>query len=321
MRSKSELLEEVNADLPSLNWKKGAEDYLQGFFERHTRRQIEEFVFAKPLGLVTPEDPEGSLTETFHYLTNFANTIRLLKLKRGQRVLDVACGGGWFSHWLRKLGYDARGMDISADFIALARERLLADPPFQALPFDPDEVYTVHDFEADRLPEALRGTFDAIVLESCLHHFFDPVAAMTHIAEGLAPGGVVLILEGENRRGPIKDDYMQVMLDTATLERPYPRALLREVLTHAELSEIEFLGATPGYVSQSEHLAGHFTEYLRDSTEGSNVCVCAKEPEALLRVVPDRNTREEGGFSLPTPAQISAERPSLLRRIVRRVLG
>lgn len=320
MRTKAEVLEEVNRELPDLDWKRGAEDYLQGFFERHTRQQITEFVFAKPLGLVTPEDPVGSLTETFHYLTNFANAIQLLKLKRGQRVLDVACGGGWFSHWLRKLGYDARGMDISQDFIALARERLAADPPFQALPYDPEEVYKVHDFEADRLPEALRGTFDAIVLESCLHHFFDPVAAMTHIAEGLAPGGVVLILEGENRKGAIRDEYMQVMVDTATLERPYPRPILREILQHAGLPEVEFLGATPGYFSQSERLAGSFTEYLRDSTEGSNVCVAAKEAGAILRVVPNRNTREEPLAATPEPAAAAA-RPSLIRRAARRILS
>ncbi|MCC7267258.1 MAG: class I SAM-dependent methyltransferase [Caulobacteraceae bacterium] len=320
MRSKAELLEEVNRDLPDLDWKKGAEDYLQGFFERHTRQQITEFVFAKPLGLVTPEDPEGSLMETFYYLTNFANAIQLLKLKRGQRVLDVACGGGWFAHWLRKLGYDARGMDISQDFIALARERLLADPPMQALPYDVNEVYTVHDFEADRLPEALRGTFDAIVLESCLHHFYDPVAAMTHIVEGLAPGGVVLILEGENRKGAIREEYMQVMVDTATLERPYPRPVLQEILAHAGLSEVEFLGACPGYFTQSEYLAGHFTDYLRDSTEGSNVCVAARAPEAIARVVPNRNTREEAPPPPPPPEPAPAGRPSLLRRIARRLL-
>lgn len=320
MRSKVELLGEINADLPALDWKKGAEDYLQGFFQRHTRQQIQDFVFAKPLGHVTPEDPTGSLTETFHYLTNFANAIQLLKLERGQRVLDVACGGGWFSHWLRKLGYDARGMDISEDFIALARERLLADPPLQALPYEVSEVYTVHDFEAARLPEHLRGAFHAIVLESCLHHFYDPVAALTHIAEGLAPGGVVLILEGENRKGPIKDEYMQVMVDTATLERPYPRAILQEVLEHAGLSEVEFLGACPGYFSQSERLAAVFTEYLRDSTEGSNVCIAAREPEAIMRVLPNRNTREEMVAASPAPVAI-AERPSLARRIARRLLG
>jgi SAM-dependent methyltransferase len=126
-------------------------------------------------------------------------------------------------------------MDLSGDFVALARQRVLDDPYLTCTPEEAASIFQVHDFEAQRLPEGLRGFFDAIVLESCLHHFWDPIAAMTHIVEGLAPGGVVLVLEGENRKGPIRNEYMAVMLDTATLERPYPRPILLEVLEHAGL--------------------------------------------------------------------------------------
>ena len=128
MRTKQAVLADLNRDLPALDWRAGAKAYLVDFFERYTQGQIEDFVFTKPLGAITPEDPAGTLTEAVSYLFNFANAIQLLQLKRGARVLDVACGGGWFAHWLRKLGYDARGMDLSADFVALARRRLLDDP-------------------------------------------------------------------------------------------------------------------------------------------------------------------------------------------------
>src|ERR1700731_1479922 len=112
VRSHAELLAEINADLPDLDWKKGAEDYVAGFYERFTPAQIDEFIFTKPLANITPEDPAGSLAEVCSYLFNFASAIRLLSLKRGARILDVACGGGWFSHWLRKIGYEAIGLDI-----------------------------------------------------------------------------------------------------------------------------------------------------------------------------------------------------------------
>jgi SAM-dependent methyltransferase len=286
MRTKSAILAEINAGLPNVDWRQGAQDYLAGFFERHTRAQIAEFVFTKPLGAVTPEDPAGTLTETVSYLHNFASSIQLLQLPRGARILDVACGGGWFTHWLRKLGYNAVGMDLSTDFIGLARQRLLDDPYLRLTREEAELAFMVHDFEIEEISGPFEGSFDAIVLESCLHHFFDPIAAMSHIAKGLAPNGVILVLEGENRRGQVKDEYMEVMLSTSTLERPYPREILIEILEHVGLSHIEFLGSVPGFYAQSAPLALSMTELLRDSTAGSNVCVCARDAAAVRRVVP-----------------------------------
>ena len=300
MRSREDLLKELNAELPPLDWRKGAQDYLAGYFERYSRPQIEDFVFTKPLAAVTPEDPVGALTETVSYLFNFASSMQLLALPRGARVLDVACGGGWFSHWMRKLGYEAIGMDLSADFVDLARRRLKLDPHLDCSSEAADAAYRVHDFEAERLPDEFRGTFDAVVLESCLHHFFDPIAALSHIAEGLKPDGVALIIEAENRTGPIKPEYMQVMVETATLERPYPRELLVEVAAHAELPHIEFVGTTPGFFAQSSRLSSHMTEHLANSMNGSNFCVAAKSAEALRRVVP---TYGEAQIEPVPPAQ------------------
>jgi 2-polyprenyl-3-methyl-5-hydroxy-6-metoxy-1,4-benzoquinol methylase len=46
---------------------------------------------------------------------------------RGARVLDVACGHGRASRGLARLGADVVGVDISAELIALARAREVAD--------------------------------------------------------------------------------------------------------------------------------------------------------------------------------------------------
>lgn len=285
MTDRADLLTRINAELPDLDWKQGARDYVAAFCAQYTPEQIEEFIFTKPLAAVTPEDPEGALAEISSYLFNFASTIRLLNLKRGARVLDVACGGGWFSHWMRKIGYDARGIDISEDFVRIARKRVSLDPHLDLQGVDPQTIYQVHDLELEPLPQDLRE-FDAVVLESCLHHFYDPISALTHIREALAPGAVVLILEGENRQGPIKPEYLQVMLDTSTLERPYPREQLLEILSEAGLPHVEFLGSVSGYFAQSAWLSAHMTEHLADSTWGSNVCVCAPDAASLQRVVP-----------------------------------
>ncbi len=315
LRSKEAVLADINRDLPPLDWRGGAQRYLADYFDRYSRDQIEDFVFNKPLGALTPEDPVGSLRETVFYLFNFANAVQLLQLERGARVLDVACGGGWFAHWLRKIGCEAHGLDLSADFVDLARRRLVDDPYLACGPDEAAALFRVHDIERDPLPANLHGAFDVIVLESCLHHFFDPIAAMTHLAEGLAEGGVVLVIEGENRRGAIRDEYMQVMLETSTLERPYPRELLLEVLQHAGLEHVEFLGLTPGFVPQSAPVARQMSLALEESTAGSNICLCARDETAIRRLAPSYGIAPEPEPQ-PEPQHVPKRAPILTRLVL-----
>ncbi len=285
MRSRDEVLKDINAELPPFDWRAGARRYVDDYFARFGIDQVEAFALTKPLSPITAEDPQGSLTEVVSYLHNFASALELLQLTRGARVLDVACGAGWVSHWLTKLGYDTFGIDISADFVALARKRLAQDPALRLTADAARPRFACHDIETAPLdPE--RGRFDAVILESCLHHFFDPIAALTHIAAALADGGVVLIIEGENRRGPIRPEYMQVMVETQTLERPYPRELLLEVLDHAGLAHREFLASLSGYVPVSSAAFADGAGRLQAAAEEANICVCATRPEALRRVVP-----------------------------------
>lgn len=290
-RRKAEVLADVNAELPPLDWHAGARRYLTHFFEKYSRGQIEDFVFTKPLGAITPEDPEGALGEAVFYLNNFANTIDLLKLPRDARVLDVACGGGWVSHWLRKLGYQTLGLDISAEFVTLAKERLARDPQLALTDEAIEAAFIEHDLEAAPLPHQERGRFDAAILESCLHHFFDPIAALSHVVDSLAPEGVVLILEGENREGPIKTAYMDVMLETHTLERPYSRAQFVEVARLAGLDHFVFLGAINGFFAETDAISQHMTAHLSAATRGANLCLGARSASALQRIVPSYRPR------------------------------
>jgi SAM-dependent methyltransferase len=286
LRTRDEVLAEANEELPTFDWRQGARDYLAHFFAKYTRAQIEDFAATKPIAAITPEDPVGALTEVVAYLNNFANTIGLLKLPRGARVLDVACGAGWVSHWMTKLGYRTLGVDISEDFIGLARARIAADPNLDIEAAELERMFVVRDLEREALNPEHHGQFDAIVLESCLHHFLDPISAMVHLVEALKDDGVVLILEGENRQGSINPDYMQVMVETHTLERPYPRRLLIEILEHAGLAHYEFMGAINGFVPDSAWLARYLTEELGKASRAANICVCATADGALRRVVP-----------------------------------
>jgi SAM-dependent methyltransferase len=230
MRSRNEILAEINADVPSdIDWHKGALDFVATWSSTLGVDVAERFFLTTPLQPFS-EKTRWSLQQATAYLHNFVNTLALMDLPRGARVLDVACGGGWVSHYLARLGYNRFGFDISSDFVSLARRRVAQD---QYLASEPR--FEVHNIEIDRLPLELAGTFDAAILESCLHHFVDPISALTHIREVLQPDGIVVIIEGENRRGPIRTEWIEEMRLFRCLERPYPRNLLIEVLQTAGL--------------------------------------------------------------------------------------
>ena len=286
MRSEQELLAEINAELPPLDWHQGAKDYVDHFFDKFGREPIERLAFTKPLSDVTPEDPVGSITEIASYAHNFANTIELLRLNRGARVLDVACGGGWVSHWLSKIGYRTLGIDISSEFVDLARRRVELDPHLHLPPEEIAAMFAVHNLELDETPDHLKGVFDVAVLESCLHHFVNPIDALRHVREMLKDDGLVLILEGENRQGAIPQPYLDVMLETRTLERPYPRRLLVEVFEHAGFPHYEFMGVVNGFFPESAPLSRAISQRLADSTNGANNCVISASPDAIRRIIP-----------------------------------
>jgi SAM-dependent methyltransferase len=127
-----------------------------------------------------PHGCERGLEEAVVYQYNFTNTLQLLQLPGGARIMDVACGAGWFSHFMARMGYETFGFDISSDFIELARRRLAEDPN---LDIEPDELvrrFFVHNIEAAPLSSILHGSFSVVALESCLHHFIDPISAFEH---------------------------------------------------------------------------------------------------------------------------------------------
>ncbi len=52
------------------------------------------------------------------------NIVRIVAPKKGLKVLDLACGQGFFSHELAKLGAEIVGVDVSKELTALARKKL-----------------------------------------------------------------------------------------------------------------------------------------------------------------------------------------------------
>lgn len=103
----------------------------------------------------------------------------LMRLRRGARLLDVACGEGDVVAAGRRAGYAAVGADISPTAIAKARQ---AHGPLPAVVAD-----------AEHLPFA-DGGFDAVTCLGSVENFGDPVAALAEIHRVLAPGGTFCTL-------------------------------------------------------------------------------------------------------------------------------
>ena len=97
-------------------------------------------------------------------------------------ILDVGCSYGYLTNALRKLGHNAKGIDVSAQAIDYSR-KIYGDF------FDTKEV------------ESVKGSFDMIIAIELIEHLTDPLKFVKKCAELLKPGGKLIITT------PNKDFY------------------------------------------------------------------------------------------------------------------
>lgn len=98
----------------------------------------------------------------------------------GARLLELGCSKGFFVAAARAAGIDAHGLDVSAEAVAKAHERGLAQYCFQA-----------HALAARAdLPEPLQAPFDVVVAWEVLEHLDEPSELLRSAAAMLSPGGL-----------------------------------------------------------------------------------------------------------------------------------
>ena len=128
-------------------------------------------------GVFTPGSPEAVAAAP----SESRFVWRALGLKRGSRVLDIACGTGRHARELSRRGADVVGVDASARFLAQARRRA------------PRARFLRGDMR--RLP--FRAEFDAAVSLWTSFGYFrrpsDDLAVLEGAARALKPGGRLLI--------------------------------------------------------------------------------------------------------------------------------
>lgn len=119
-------------------------------------------------------------------MNSTAEIERALGACGGERLLDVATGGGWFIERMRAARADPPGgLLVGID----TRPRPLEEPESV---FVQGGAYVQMD--AHRLGWAAES-FDVVTVSAALHHLDDPGAALTEATRVLRPGGALVILE------------------------------------------------------------------------------------------------------------------------------
>jgi 2-polyprenyl-3-methyl-5-hydroxy-6-metoxy-1,4-benzoquinol methylase len=117
-----------------------------------------------------------------------------LTVAPGTRVLDVGCGVGRWSLLLAARGAQVTGVDLSPTMIAQARQRA-----------DAADVADHCRFLVQDLAQLNAGDqFDLMLGVTVLQHILDPQAlrsAVQRMADHLAPGGRMVLLEAAPARG------------------------------------------------------------------------------------------------------------------------
>jgi ubiquinone/menaquinone biosynthesis C-methylase UbiE len=117
------------------------------------------------------------------------NLLRLLDLKPGIKVLDLACGPGFFSKEFIKKGARVTGVDISGELIEIARQSAMGA-----------EFYVS---SADKLPFIKSGSIDKAVIVLALQNIEDAGAVLKECSRALKNGGTLnLVLNHPAFRNP-----------------------------------------------------------------------------------------------------------------------
>jgi SAM-dependent methyltransferase len=144
------------------------------------------------------------------------------RLRAGARVADVGCGHGASSVVMAQTWPKSRfsGFDPHAASVETARRRAAEAGVGERASF---EVANAKSYS---------GTYDLICFFDCLHDMGDPVGALRHARERLAPGGTILAVEPfalDARARNLKENPMAALLYTASSAVCTPNSLSQEV--------------------------------------------------------------------------------------------
>ena len=132
--------------------------------------------------------------DTYQEKVILPNLLRVLSLKKGDRVVDIACGQGYFADRLEKAGAEMVGADISEELITIAKRR-----------FPKIQFYVA---PAGKLSFAKSGGFEVAMIVLAIQNIADIRGAFAEAARVLCPGGrLVLVMNHPAFRIPRRSSW------------------------------------------------------------------------------------------------------------------
>ena len=150
--------------------------------------------------------------------------LQWLAPKKGEKILDIACGDGELSLRMAAKGADVYGLDMSAEGIASAR-RLAKIAKLKC-------EFTVGD--AEHLPFT-DGFFDKLVCSSSLEHFKDDAQSLSEIHRVLRPGGKA-VLTVDSFTYPIAPALKERHRKMCSVEHYYTKESMEAALKNAGMT-------------------------------------------------------------------------------------
>ena len=138
----------------------------------------------RPLAFADAEVPIGH-GESMMTPTVEGRVLQALELTSDDRVLEVGTGSGYLTACLAKLGGSVVSVELHADLLAGASDKL-----------EEAGIDDVELLEMDAMRELPEGRFDAIAVTGSIQHF-DP-----RFVEALRPGGRLFVVVGD---APVMD--------------------------------------------------------------------------------------------------------------------
>jgi ubiquinone/menaquinone biosynthesis C-methylase UbiE len=145
--------------------------------DEHMRREFNEWAAAG----------RGEEMEE-HHSSITQQTLALMKLKPGERVLDLGCGAGWASRLLaQRVGGGERpgqvvGLDVSDEMIRRARAASTAFDNILFVVGSAQQIPWQEDF------------FDKVLSVESFYYYGDQEGALKEVQRVMAPGGELYIL-------------------------------------------------------------------------------------------------------------------------------
>jgi ubiquinone/menaquinone biosynthesis C-methylase UbiE len=123
------------------------------------------------------------------------NLLRLMEIKRGEKILDLACGQGFFTREFSKAGAESFGTDISGELIEIARKNSPENIKYYVSP-------------ADKLVSILDESMDKVVIVLAIQNIDNFIGTVSECFRVLKKGGkLYIVLNHPAFRIPKKSDW------------------------------------------------------------------------------------------------------------------